>query len=135
MVTTLDLARPEHYFADRYGLTAHRLEHLLGSTARRDVDYADVFIERQVTEEFLLEDGVVKKASRTLSQGAGVRAQAGVRTGYAYTDDLALEHLELAASEARSIAEQPAGSAVVPVRPAHRAHDLYRVPEAPVDAD
>src|SRR5438093_4457727 len=134
MKTDRDLARPDRFCADRCGLTASRLAALVGSAAGR-VDYADVFIEHEVTEELLLEDGVVKKASRTLSQGAGVRAQAGVRTGYAYTDDLAQEHLELAAPEARSIAEHPAGSAVVPVRPAHRAHDLYRVPEAPVDAD
>src|SRR5438093_745168 len=134
MKTDRDLARPDRFCADRCGLTASRLAALVGSAAGR-VDYADVFIEHEVTEELLLEDGVVKKASRTISQGAGVRAQAGVRTGYAYTDDLAQEHLELAAPEARSIAEHPAGSAVVPVRPAHRAHDLYRVPEAPVDAD
>jgi TldD protein len=98
------------------------------------VDYADIFIEHQISEDFLLEDGVVKKASRTLSQGAGVRAQAGVRTGYAYTDDLALEHLELAARQAQAIAEHPSGSAVVAVPGRGRPHDLYRLTEPPVDA-
>ena len=103
MKTDRDLARPDRFFADRFGLTASRLDALVGSAAGR-VDYADVFIEHEVTEELLLEDGVVKKASRTISQGAGVRAQAGVRTGYAYTDDLTLEHLELAARQAQAIA-------------------------------
>jgi TldD protein len=133
MATARDLIQPDRFFADRYGLTASRLEALVGSAAGR-VDYADIFIEHQVTEELLLEDGVVKKASRTISQGAGVRAQASVRTGYAYTDDLALDHLELAARQAQAIAGHPGESAVVAVPGGARSHDLYRVTEAPVDA-
>ena len=133
-MTTHAAARPERFFADRYGLTASRLETLVGSAAGR-VDHADVFLEHEVTEELLLEDGVVKKASRTINQGAGVRAQAGVRTGYAYTDDLALEHLALAARQAQAIAEHPAGPASVAVPGRARPHDLYRLTEGPVDHD
>jgi TldD protein len=99
------------------------------------VDYADVFIEHQINEELVLEDGVVKKASRTISQGAGVRAQSGVRTGYAYTDDLTLEHLELAARQAQAIADRGDRSAAVPVRDGRRTHDLYTLAEPPVDAE
>ena len=62
--------RPDLFFADRYGLTQSRLDALVGSAASR-VDYADVFIEYQVAEELVIEDGVVKKASRTISQGGG----------------------------------------------------------------
>jgi TldD protein len=130
-----DLQPPEHFFADRFGLTPTRLEGLLGSAMTGVVDYADVFIEHQVNEELVLEDGVVKKASRTISQGAGVRAQSGVRTGYAYTDDLAVEHLELAARQAHAIADRGGRSGVVPVRDGRRTHDLYALVESPVDAD
>jgi TldD protein len=130
-----DRQPPEHFFADRFGLTPTRLEGLLGSAMVGVVDYADVFIEHQVNEELVLEDGVVKKASRTISQGAGVRAQSGVRTGYAYTDDLAVEHLELAARQAQAIADRGSRSAVVAVRDGQRAHDLYALAEAPVDAE
>src|SRR5262245_6584206 len=129
------LAPPEHFFADRFGLTRARLEGLLGSTMTGVVEYADVFIEHQINEELVLEDGVVKKASRTISQGAGVRAQAGVRTGYAYTDDLTLEHLELAARQAQAIADRGDRSAAVPVPDGRRAHDLYTLAQAPVDAE
>jgi TldD protein len=134
MAVTRDLARPERFFAERYGLTPSRLEHLLGSAAGGPVDHADVFIEHQVNEELLLEDGVVKKASRTISQGAGVRAQAGVRTGYAYTDDLAFEHLELAARQAQAIADRAGRSATVPVPVERRSHDLYSLAEPPMEA-
>jgi TldD protein len=124
---------PDRFFADRYGLTPARLEAVLGLVGGR-VDHADVFIEHQVTEELLLEDGVVKKAARTIGQGAGVRAQSGVRTGYAYTDDLAVEHLELAARQAQAIAQHPGRSASVAVQAAPRCHDLYRLPEPPLAA-
>jgi TldD protein len=135
MAATRDLARPERFFADRYGLTPSRLERLLGSAAEGPVDHADIFIEHQVNEELLLEDGVVKKASRTLSQGAGIRAQAGVRTGYAYTDDLAIEHLTLAARQAHAIADRAGRSATVPVRVEGGRHDLYHLAEPPMEAD
>ncbi|MGH7319904.1 MAG: PmbA/TldA family metallopeptidase, partial [Candidatus Rokuibacteriota bacterium] len=129
-MATRQLVTPDRFFADRYGLTQSRLEKLLGSTSGRRVDYADIFIEHQVTEELLLEDGVVKKAARTISQGAGVRAQADVRTGYAYTDDLAVEHLEVAARQAQAIAADAGRSAVVPVGGRRDPHDLYALPEA-----
>ncbi len=134
MTTTRELARPERFFADRYGLTSSRLEALLGWASGGRVDYADVFVEHQIGEELLLEDSVVKRASRTMAQGAGVRAQVDVRTGYAYTDDLDLEHLELAARQARAIAEHAGRSAVVPVQVDRRPHDLYTLAEPPMDA-
>ena len=134
MTTTPLPARPEAFFADRFGLTQPHLEALVGSAASR-VDYADVFIEYQVAEELALEDGVVKRASRTISQGGGVRAQAGVRTGYAYTDDLDIRHLEVAARQARAIAEHPGESGPVAVHGSPAPHDLYRLARAPVEAD
>jgi TldD protein len=134
MTTTSQPARPERFFAERFGLTQPRLEALVGSAASR-LDYADVFVEYQVAEELVLEDGVVKRASRTISQGAGVRAQAGVRTGYAYTDDLDLRHLEVAVRQARAIAEHPGESGPVSVHGSPRPHDLYRLGVAPVETD
>jgi TldD protein len=134
MTTPATPARPEAFFADRFGLTQPRLEALVGSAANR-VDYADVFIEYQVAEELALEDGAVKRASRTITQGGGVRAQAGVRTGYAYTDDLDIRHLEVAARQARAIAEHPGESGPVAVHGSPAPHDLYRLTLAPVEVD
>ena len=122
--------RPDLFFADRYGLTQSRLDALVGSAASR-VDYADVFIEYQVAEELVIEDGVVKKASRTISQGGGVRAQAGVRTGYAYTDDLDIRHLEVAARQAQAIAEHPGEAGPVAVHSSPRPHDSTISPSRP----
>ena len=129
------LARPERFFEDRFGLTSSAMERLVGSALRGRVDHADLYLEYRVSEELVLEEGAVKKAARHVSQGAGVRAQSGERTGYAHTDDLALPNLEEAARQARAIADQSSTSAVVAVAPSGRPHDLYRLAEPPISAD
>src|SRR5262245_53091342 len=128
------LARPESFFEDRFGLTASAMERLLGSALSR-VDHADVYLEYRVNEELVLEEGAVKKASRHVSQGAGIRAQSGERTGYAHTDDVSLNTLEEAARQARAIAERASSSAVVAVDTGRTPHDLYRLAEPPIAAD
>jgi len=128
------LAHPERYFADRFGLNAGAMERLLGSTLAGRVDHADLFLEYRISEELVLEEGAVKKAARHVSQGAGVRAQSGERTGYAHTDDLDLPNLEEAARQARAIADGGSASAVVAVGGQGSPHDLYRLVEPPIAA-
>ena len=128
-------AHPERFFADRFGLNAGALERLLGSTLIGRVDHADLFLEYRVSEELVLEEGAVKKAARHVSQGAGVRAQSGERTGYAHTDDLALPNLEEAARQARAIADRASSSAVVAVGHEGAPHDLYSLAEPPIAAN
>ncbi len=127
------LARPERFFEDKFGLTSSALERLLGSQLAGRVDHADLYLEYRISEELTLEEGAVKKASRHVSQGAGIRAQSGERTGYAHTDDLALPNLEEAARQARAIADQTGAGAVVAVGTG-RPHDLYTLAEPPVVA-
>ncbi|HWN05156.1 MAG TPA: DNA gyrase modulator, partial [Candidatus Dormibacteraeota bacterium] len=128
------LARPERFFADRFGLNAGTMERLLGSTLAGRVDHADLYLEYRVSEELVLEEGAVKKAARHVSQGAGIRAQSGERTGYAHTDDLALPNLEEAARQARAIADRSSESAVVAVGGDGPPHDLYSLAEPPIAA-
>jgi len=132
---TREIERPERFFENRFGLTSSLLERLLGSALAGRVEDADLFLEYRVNEELVLEEGAVKKASRHVSQGAGVRAQSGERTGYAHTDEVSLPSLEEAARQARAIAERAATSAIVPVKPDRRPHDLYSLAVPPVAAD
>src|ERR1700693_2741575 len=127
------LARPERFFADRFGLNAGTMERLLGSALAGRVGHADLYLEYRSSEELVLEEGSVKKAARHVSQGAGIRAQSGERTGYAHTDDLALPNLEEAARQALAIADQTSASTAVAVGPG-RPHDLYTLAEPPVTA-
>ncbi len=130
-----DLAhpQPEHFFADRFHVTPDLMERVIGSSLRGRVDDADVYLEYSVNEELVLEENVVKKASRHVSQGAGVRALAGTRTGYAHTDDISIRNLEEAARQARAIASETSSSGVVAVQNG-RPHDLYSLPETPLAA-
>jgi TldD protein len=129
-----DLVRvaPERFFSDRFNVTPSLMERLLGSTLKGRVDDADIYLEYRVNEELVLEEGTVKKASRHVSQGAGVRAQAETRTGYAHTDDLSLDNLEEAARQARAIADRSSSSGSMAVAGRGRPHDLYSLGEPPI---
>jgi TldD protein len=133
-MTELARAHPERFFADRFDVTPSLMERLIGGALKGRVDDADIYLEYRINEELVLEENTVKKASRHVSQGAGVRAQSGTRTGYAHTDDISLANLEEAARQARAIAAQSASSAIVAI-PGARPHDLYTLPEPPIAAD
>jgi TldD protein len=134
-MTDLVEKRPERFFSDRFNVTPDTMDRLLGSALRGRVDDADIYLEYRVNEELVLEESTVKKASRHVSQGAGIRAQAGERTGYAHTDDISIGNLEEAARQARAIADQASTSAVVGVGRSGRPHDLYSLTESPVVTD
>jgi TldD protein len=121
-----DLARvrPDAFFADRFNVTPSLMERLLGSNLVGRVDDADIYLEYRVNEELTLEENVVKKASRHVSQGAGVRALSETRTGYAHTDDISLANLEEAARQARAIADRATTSGTLAVTGRGAAHDL-----------
>src|ERR687895_169942 len=109
------LVRPERFFSDRFNVTPSLMETVLGGALKGRVDDADIYLEYRINEELVLEEGEVKTASRHVSQGAGVRAQAGTRTGYAHTDDISLRNLEEAARQARAIAERSSDGGVMAV--------------------
>ena len=128
-------ARPESFFADRFNVTSSLLDRVLGTNLLGKVDDADIYLEYCINEELQLEESTVKKASRHVSQGAGVRAQAGARTGYAHTDDISISNLDEAARQARAIADRAATSGTIAVPSRGRPHDLYALAEPPIAAD
>lgn len=86
------------------GLGLDDLPGLLGELAGPGIDAADLYFQDQVTESWVLEDGIVKEGSFHLDRGVGVRALAGEKTGFAYTNAIGREPLRQAAQAARSIA-------------------------------
>ena len=91
------------------------LGRILGGALGKAADDGDIYFEYLVGESISLEDGVVKKASKSISQGAGVRAMAESRTGYGYSDDITIENLALAARTAHAIASETNKSGAVAV--------------------
>src|SRR5438105_13372484 len=75
-----------------------------------------------------MEESLGKRARKSISQGAGVRATAGEKTGYAYSDEITLRQLEQATDTARYIARSPAGAGSVPAtRVGRPGQELYPV--------
>ncbi len=118
----------EKFYLERFGVTDRELLAAMGRVKVRDVDYADLYFEHTVDESISMEESLVKRASKGVSQGVGVRATAGEKTGYAYSDEITLRQLEQAADTARYIARSPAGSGSVPaIRVGRPGRDLYPV--------
>jgi TldD protein len=126
-----DSTRPERFFSDRYGVSSGALERALGTALARRADYGDLYFEFRTTTAVALEDGLVKKASKDVSQGVGVRVLAGEKTGYAYSDDVTVATIEHAARTAGHIASDAGGVQAVALRPGRPGRDLYTLPKPP----
>ena len=111
---------------EHFALEEREVEQALARVNVRAVDYADIYFESTIAESVSMEEGIVKRAVKSISQGAGVRATSGEKTGFAYSDELSKRDLEIAADTARYIADSPKGDVPVPVthRPAGT-HNLY----------
>jgi TldD protein len=124
------------------GLDAAALEKVLGIIHAYAVDDGELYFQLARDESWSLEDGIVKDGTHSIDQGVGVRAIAGERTGFAYSDDITLPALEEAARAARAIARHSTATspgAGHALHPAGRAvHRLY-LPADPIttvaDAD
>ena len=101
-----------------FSIHEHQIQQALGRVKVRDVDYADIYFESTTSDSVSMEEGIVKRAVKRVSQGAGVRATAGEKTGFAYSDDLSQRDLEIAADTARYIANSPQGD--TPIAVTHR---------------
>ncbi|HBG94715.1 MAG TPA: metalloprotease TldD [Chromatiaceae bacterium] len=102
MNDTLALARSS--ILAPVGLGDTDLDRLIGALRSPAIDAADIYFQSSRLQSWVLEDGIIKDGSFQIDQGAGVRAIAGEKTGFAYSDELQLEALEQAASTARAIA-------------------------------
>ncbi|MDE2305982.1 MAG: metalloprotease TldD [Gammaproteobacteria bacterium] len=94
------------------GLDEAGLSRVLDALMSRGVDYADLYFQSSREESWSLEDGIVKEGAHSIEQGVGVRAISGERTGFAYTDELALPALEEASRAARAIVRSGGRNAV-----------------------
>jgi TldD protein len=107
------------------GLDEGRIEQALGLVLGSAVDSADLYFQLSRAESWGLEDGIVKEGSASIEQGVGVRALAGEKTGFAYSDEIMMPALEEAARAARAIAVHRGSGAVQAWRQVS-GHQLYR---------
>src|SRR5262249_36945171 len=106
------------------GLDDRRLDQVFGQVLAHSVDFADLYFQLAHEEAWSLEDGIVKDGSASIEQGVGVRALAGEKTGFAYSDEIVLPALEEASRAARAIAVHGGDKRVQSWQP-KLGHDLY----------
>jgi TldD protein len=128
-----ELSNPEKFFTTRFGMSETAFERILGTALERKADYADLYFEYHSAESLALEESMVNHTAKSVSHGVGVRVCAEDRTGYAYSDEVTIDRMRLAAEAARAIADQRASVPAVHVGAPvpHRA--LYEVETTPLE--
>jgi TldD protein len=84
-------------------------QRLLSIALENGGDYADLFFEYRAGGGLVLDEGILKSASRGVSMGLGVRVLRGDATGYAYVEDLGWEAMVRAARTASQISRVGSG--------------------------
>jgi len=107
------LATAKTLLLDPWGLSENDMARAIGEIFTHKVDYADLYFQYTRSEGWSLEEGIVKTGSFSISQGVGVRAVAGEKTAFAYSDTLSPDALLSSARAVKSIARQGAGKTKV----------------------
>jgi TldD protein len=98
------LAEARRLLLDPFGLDEAQLQQALAAIGTHRVDDCDLYFQITRHEGWSLEEGIVKSGSFGIDQGVGVRAVAGEKTAFAYSDDISQAALMDAARTVRSIA-------------------------------
>jgi TldD protein len=119
---------PAAFFNDRFGIRRRDLNKVLDAAVGKKADYADLYFEYRKNEGVGLEEGLVKNCSQSTANGVGVRVFADTKTGYAFTDDITIDNLQVAARTAQYIAQNRSAQAPVPIGQSRgESRDLYPV--------
>jgi TldD protein len=129
-----ELVSPDKFFLNRFGMNQNSLERILGAALERKADYADLYFEYRSAEGIALEESMVNHTSKSVSHGVGVRVCAEDRTGYAYSDEVTVDRMQLAAEAARAIADQRgAAPGAIQVGGRVASHNLYQLETTPLE--
>ncbi len=103
MDTDVLLATADACLLAPFDLESRKLDAVYGALATRRLDYADLYFQYTRSEGWSLEEGIVKSGSFSIDQGVGVRAVAGEKTAFAYSDEISFAALQDAARATRAI--------------------------------
>ena len=120
------LATAQSLLLAPFGLNESHLTRALAAITTNKVDDADLYFQYTRSEGWSLEEGIVKTGSFSIDQGVGVRAVAGEKTAFAYSDDISEASLMDAALTVRSIAASGQNRRVkTPARKVAGSRSLY----------
>lgn len=124
----LDIARSQ--LLSPTGLDDDDVNKALSAALGGAIDAADIYFQSVTRESWSLDDGIVKDASFNIEHGVGVRAMSGEKTGFAYSDDIAMSALLESSQAARSIAKSAGANSLQSWR-VQTGHTLY-TPDSPI---
>ncbi|MBI2150965.1 MAG: metalloprotease TldD, partial [Acidobacteria bacterium] len=121
-------------FFENYNVTNSDLEACLAEALSHGGDYADLYFEYRINHSIVLEEQIIKSATKGINIGAGVRVISGEKTGYAYSDDLSRDNILKAARTAALIANTSAqGGSLSIQNPLAQNRSFYPVPVFPAE--
>lgn len=85
------------------GMQDSDIQKIMNQLLSVPVDAADIYFQASHSESWVMEGGIIKEGSHNIEQGAGVRAVAGEKTGFAYSDRIELPVLLEAANNVKAI--------------------------------
>jgi TldD protein len=127
------LATAQSLMLEPFGLGEPALRRALALISQHQIDDADLYFQTTRHEGWSLEEGIVKSGSFSIDQGVGVRAVAGEKTAFAYSDDLSEASLLDAARTVRTIAAAGQQRRIrVPARPRAAGSRVLYAPTDPI---
>jgi len=98
-----------------FGLMKEDLDQLLHVALQEGGDFADIYLERRLRRDIILEEDRISSIQIGMDQGVGVRVISGDSTGYAYSEDLMPGKLQEAAKTASFVARSGKATRPQPV--------------------
>jgi TldD protein len=130
MNNSLELAKSN--ILEPSGLDESHLSQAFSTLLNSSADGGDIYFQMRKHEAWSLEDGIVKDASYNISQGVGIRAIKGEKSGFAYSDEIVLPALLESCKAARAIARGNQNGQVQ-VWNSNTGNQLY-MPDNPLDS-
>ena len=117
----------------RNGLSEKDIADAFALFSGYDIDYADFYFQRSVSEGYVLEESIVKTGHYNTDMGVGVRAVCGEKSALAYSEEISRESLFEAVRTVRAIAQATDNQVTVNVTPKDGPKVLYRTVD-PIEA-
>jgi TldD protein len=82
------------------------IQQTLDQLQHYQIDAGDLYFQVSQQESWVMDDGIIREGSFNIESGVGIRAMYGEKTGFAYSDDISIQALAAASTNARAIARQ-----------------------------
>lgn len=133
---------PETELHNAFGLTYGQLQKIIADASKGSGGkngFCDVFLQAGSAQSLTLDQEVIKSATSSHVNGAGVRVVVGDKSGYSHTDHVTVANLKRCATIARAISEHAQESANLALMENQKAvqkpHNLYQISQSPASWD